>query len=269
MAASKRTYVTKGSWNMERCVLRVNIKHINGINVGVWIVISASKLTPTIRMTKSRGIRTLRKSEYTIIKYAQQNWYYATAPNDVKTQELLVNREHFVTWLQPVKSDKIEDQIAAILWEADGNLYPVSLRMAKLIWRHVRCNVGFKNEEDYLGTRMLKIPMPLLVEKIRVRERFCRVREERKVIDFRHPKPTGMAVLRDSIKMLLQMGENVAEQAPKTIFTRTVDEAFETALLNMYETSPGSLADRREFLLKASKAFDMYSASRMVQGVCS
>ena len=83
---------------------------------------------------------------------------------------VLERNERYISWLQP-NNKKTEDQIPAL--RIDGKYYMLSLRMMKCIWRHVRLHKGFVNLETGLyGSKKLKIPMLLYIEKIRTQRRF-------------------------------------------------------------------------------------------------
>ena len=84
-------------------------------------------------------------------------------------QRLLEKKESDVFWLQP-KAGAVEDQVAAV--HINGNLYAMSLRLEKAVFRHFRLTRNFCNIE-YLedGTPKLRIPVRLLREKQRTSTR--------------------------------------------------------------------------------------------------
>ena len=77
----------------------------------------------------------------------------------------LEKQESTVYWLQPL-SGEVEDQVAAV--SINGDMYSMSLRLEKAVFRHFRLTKNFSNIE-YLedGTPKLRIPVRLLREKQR------------------------------------------------------------------------------------------------------
>lgn len=105
--------------------------------------------------------------------YRGQNWPYAG--KDPCSKEMigyLERNESIISWLQVQSPDaKVEDQTPVII--VGDSFCPLSLRMMKAVWRHVRLRKDFVNTECISdGSLKLKIPQQLLREKIRTQARF-------------------------------------------------------------------------------------------------
>ena len=99
-----------------------------------------------------------------------REWQHALPPCNKSMVSVLERNESIVFWLQPADGD-VQDQIPALKMR-DG-YYSLSLRMMKLIWRHVRLRKGFSNiERCHLNGYKLRIPSALLTEKMRTQSRF-------------------------------------------------------------------------------------------------
>ena len=98
-------------------------------------------------------------------------WSHRQPPCSRDMIPFLEHNERLVSWLQPC-GKTVQDQIPAIRM-SDGEFYCLSLRMMKAIWRHVRLKQGFNNvEKAPFGGMKLRIPVTLLVEKMRTQSRF-------------------------------------------------------------------------------------------------
>ena len=114
-------------------------------------------------------MRKIDISNMEFVHYGRE-WEHQSPPCSREMMPLLEKKECFVFWLQP-KGGKPSDQVAALKLK-DG-FYTLSLRMMKAIWRHVRLKKGFKNiERTHTGSFKLKIPAPLMSEKLRTQARF-------------------------------------------------------------------------------------------------
>ena len=114
-------------------------------------------------------MRKIDISNMEFVHYGRE-WDQRSPPCSREMMPLLEKKECFVFWLQP-KGGKPSDQVAALKLK-DG-FYTLSLRMMKAIWRHVRLKKGFKNiERTHTGSFKLKIPAPLMSEKLRTQARF-------------------------------------------------------------------------------------------------
>jgi hypothetical protein len=105
-----------------------------------------------------------------VVVYSGDDWNFGLPPCSREMMCHLERNERLVSWLQPLDGT-VEQQIPAI--RVKDSFYSISLRMMKAIWRHVRLRKGFDNVEraPYGGVK-LKIPVSLLVEKLRTQSRF-------------------------------------------------------------------------------------------------
>ena len=119
-----------------------------------------------------RAVCAMRKIDVTnmeLVHYGRE-WEHASPPCSREMMPLLERKESLVFWLQP-KGGRTCDQVPAMKLK-DG-FYTLSLRMMKAIWRHVRLKKGFRNiERTHLGSYKLRIPSPLMGEKLRTQGRF-------------------------------------------------------------------------------------------------
>ena len=123
----------------------------------------------TVFGTHTAHMRKIDISNMEFVHYGRE-WDHQSPPCSREMMPLLEKKECFVFWLQP-KGGKPSDQVAALKLK-DG-FYTLSLRMMKAIWRHVRLKKGFKNiERTHTGSFKLKIPAPLMSEKLRTQARF-------------------------------------------------------------------------------------------------
>ncbi len=97
-------------------------------------------------------------------------WPYHEVPNSKKMISYLERNEALITWIQP-EDGGVENQFPAI--RVGDNLYTMSLRQMKAVWKHVRLKKNFINRETipHVGVK-LRIPEVLLMEKIRTQARF-------------------------------------------------------------------------------------------------
>lgn len=105
--------------------------------------------------------------------YRGQNWpYTGKDPCSKEMIGYLERNESIISWLQVQSPDaKVEDQTPVII--VGDSFCPLSLRMMKAVWRHVRLRKDFVNTECISdGSLKLKIPQQLLREKIRTQARF-------------------------------------------------------------------------------------------------
>jgi hypothetical protein len=102
-----------------------------------------------------------------------QSWKYSKKPCHRDMLPLLDQNECFVTWVCPKEDppDLIERQFPVI--RINGQYYTISLRMMKVIWRHVKLAGGFVNRRvGQDGKPRLRIPCKLYAEKKRTQDRF-------------------------------------------------------------------------------------------------
>jgi hypothetical protein len=99
-----------------------------------------------------------------------KKWLMETDPCSKDMMKHLERNESVISWLKP-RGGCIEDIIPAIM--VGNEFCPLSLRMMKAVWRHVRLKKGFSNVEPLSqGGFKLKIPHVLMKEKIRTQTRF-------------------------------------------------------------------------------------------------
>jgi hypothetical protein len=104
------------------------------------------------------------------VVYAGEGWRHRLPPCSKEMMQHLERNERLVSWLQPLRGT-VQDQVPAI--RVNDEVYTISLRMMKAIWRHVRLKKGFENvERAPYGGLKLKIPVALLAEKLRTQSRF-------------------------------------------------------------------------------------------------
>lgn len=97
-------------------------------------------------------------------------WPHDTPPSSKTMAIHLEKNESIISWLQPVDGGVLE-QIPCI--QSHDILFPLSLRMQKAVWRHVRLKKDYVNIEPMSqGGFKLKIPHLLLKEKVRTQARF-------------------------------------------------------------------------------------------------
>ena len=102
--------------------------------------------------------------------HAGRPWEYERQPCCKEMIPLLERKETYCSWFQPIGGD-VDDQFPAM--EIRQRYYQLSLRVQKAIFRHVRLRKGFVNREHVPdGRAKLRIPKPLLVEKLRTAHRF-------------------------------------------------------------------------------------------------
>lgn len=97
---------------------------------------------------------------------------YSMCDEHVKTHsnDDLYRKEVYCSWFQP-KNGSIDDQFPAM--QINGKYWLLSLRIQKVIFRHIRLRTGFINRERIPNGRIkLRIPTPLLSEKKRTATRF-------------------------------------------------------------------------------------------------
>lgn len=117
---------------------------------------------PSMRVIDAKGMR---------LVHLGKKWDHDTDPCSKDMIGHLERNEAIVSWLQPINSNTVKDQIPCIIV---GDRYcAMSLRMMKAIFRSVRLKKGFKNVEPLSqGGYKLKIPQLLLAEKMRTQARF-------------------------------------------------------------------------------------------------
>ena len=82
----------------------------------------------------------------------------------------LEKQEQHVFWLQP-KNGKLDEQFPCV--QVNDKMYLLSLKMEKLIFRHILLSRGFKNVEVIQdGLKKLRMPLRLYTEKKRSSLRF-------------------------------------------------------------------------------------------------
>ena len=114
-------------------------------------------------------MRRIDVSQMDLVHYGRV-WAHVAPPCNRAMISHLEHNEPLVYWLQP-RGEGVEEQIPALRLK-DG-FYTLSLRMMKAIWRHVRLRKGFRNvERAQLGGFKLRIPVVLLMEKMRTQSRF-------------------------------------------------------------------------------------------------
>jgi hypothetical protein len=97
-------------------------------------------------------------------------WPHETPPCSKTMTHHLERNESVVSWLQPIGGG-VAEQLPCI--QAGEVLFPLSLRMQKAVWRHVRLKKDYVNIEPMShGGFKLKIPHLLLREKVRTQARF-------------------------------------------------------------------------------------------------
>jgi hypothetical protein len=97
-------------------------------------------------------------------------WPHDTPPCSKTMTHHLERNESVVSWLQPIGGG-VAEQLPCI--QAGDILFPLSLRMQKAVWRHVRLKKDYVNIEPMShGGYKLKIPHLLLREKVRTQARF-------------------------------------------------------------------------------------------------
>lgn len=104
------------------------------------------------------------------IVHRGKKWLLDSDPCSKQMMKHLERNEEVISWLQP-QGGCIDDIIPAIM--VGTEFCPLSLRMMKAVWRHVRLKKGFNNTEPLSqGGFKLKIPHVLMKEKIRTQTRF-------------------------------------------------------------------------------------------------
>lgn len=97
-------------------------------------------------------------------------WPHETPPCSKAMTHHLERNEAVVSWIQPIGGG-VAEQLPCI--QAGELLFPLSLRMQKAVWRHVRLKKDYVNIEPMShGGYKLKIPHLLLREKVRTQARF-------------------------------------------------------------------------------------------------
>jgi hypothetical protein len=97
-------------------------------------------------------------------------WPHETPPCSKAMTQHLERNEAIVSWLQPIGGG-VAEQLPCI--QSGELLFPLSLRMQKAVWRHVRLKKDYVNIEPMShGGFKLKIPHLLLREKVRTQARF-------------------------------------------------------------------------------------------------
>jgi hypothetical protein len=113
--------------------------------------------------------RTIDAHNMQIIHRGNQ-WPHDVPPCSKTMTHHLERNEAVVSWLQPIGGG-VAEQVPCI--QAGDILFPLSLRMQKAVWRHVRLKKDYVNIEPLShGGYKLKIPHLLLREKVRTQARF-------------------------------------------------------------------------------------------------
>lgn len=101
---------------------------------------------------------------------AGDSWTHEQFPSAPNMSTLLERKENYCTWFQP-KDGGVDDQFPA--FRIQSKYYAISLRVQKVLFRHVRLKRNFNNREKTAnGVEKLKIPKSLLMDKQRTSCRF-------------------------------------------------------------------------------------------------
>lgn len=104
-----------------------------------------------------------------------QSWTHHKKPCHKDMLPFLDQNETIVTWVCPKGSRDIHSQFPVI--RIDRKYYTISLRMMKIIWRHVKLAGSFVNQDLCKdGRPRLRIPEKLFAEKKRTQDRFNEMR---------------------------------------------------------------------------------------------
>lgn len=110
-------------------------------------------------------------SKYSIVD-SGQSWVYSKKPCHKDMLHLLEQNEIFVTWICPKDQEQDVDQQLPVI-RMNRIYYTISLRMMKIIWRHVKLAGSFVNRDiSKDGRPRLRIPCKLFAEKKRTQDRF-------------------------------------------------------------------------------------------------
>ena len=71
-------------------------------------------------------------------------WPHAQNPTSREMLPLLERKEQYVSWLQP-KTGGVDDQLPSM--QINGRFFALSLRLQKVLFRHVRLQNDFVNRE--------------------------------------------------------------------------------------------------------------------------
>tara|TARA_B100001540_G_scaffold268903_1_gene251283 strand:- start:460 stop:738 length:279 start_codon:yes stop_codon:yes gene_type:complete len=85
--------------------------------------------------------------------------------------QIMEKNESYIFWLQPKHTEDITSQIPCI--SISGHFYDISAKLEKAVFRHIRLTRNFENKETLEdGTKKLRIPMRLLLEKKKTSQRY-------------------------------------------------------------------------------------------------
>ena len=97
-------------------------------------------------------------------------WPHPQNPTSREMLPLLERKEQYVSWLQPA-SGSVDDQLPSM--QINGRFFALSLRLQKVLFRHVRLQHDFVNRERTAdGKLKLRIPVTLYQDKKKTALRF-------------------------------------------------------------------------------------------------
>lgn len=105
-----------------------------------------------------------------------QSWVHQKKPCHKDMLQYLEQNEAIVTWVCPKGSSRDIHSMFPVI-RINQKYYTISLRMMKIIWRHVKLEDGFVNTDlSHNGRPRLRIPEKLFAEKKRTQDRFNEMR---------------------------------------------------------------------------------------------
>lgn len=115
-------------------------------------------------------MKRLDVESYNVVK-AGQICELTTPCRMEQLMQIMEKNESYIFWLQPKHRQEITSQIPCI--SLNGHFYDISAKLEKAVFRHIRLTRNFENKEILEdGTKKLRIPMRLLLEKKKTSQRY-------------------------------------------------------------------------------------------------
>jgi hypothetical protein len=126
-------------------------------------------LVSTSTRSHLTNMREIDLNDMTIVQ-AGLAWPHAQNPTSREMLPLLERKEQYVSWLQP-NAGGVDDQLPSM--QINGRFFALSLRLQKVLFRHVRLQHDFVNRERTAdGQLKLRIPVALYQDKKKTALRF-------------------------------------------------------------------------------------------------
>lgn len=129
-----------------------------------------AKINPYRGPKITAAMKRLDAESYTVVK-SGQICELSTPCRMEQLVQIMEKNESYIFWLQPKHTEDITSQIPCI--SINGHFYDISAKLEKAVFRHIRLTRNFENKETLEdGTKKLRIPMRLLLEKKKTSQRY-------------------------------------------------------------------------------------------------